>query len=116
VIALGVSNPVEDVRDVVLSPNIILLGIDPVGGTPFQPVKFYVWITLFGLLHEPPFITPLIVLILGRAHMARFRAIGRVHVTANLDFINLKGRSEVGLKKIIENFVPLFFRIVDQKP
>ena len=48
-------------------------------------------------------------------HMARFGAVGRVHIRANFHLENLHTCAVVRLEKVVQNLAAIGLRIVDQQ-
>src|SRR5690606_3094741 len=96
--------------------------VEPAGRSPLEAVENDIRISFPGFLHQPEFITPLVirpfrVFQFGPgARMARFGARGGIHIPADLYFQMLQGCTETGSKKIIQDIAAVRFRIVYKQP
>ena len=113
-IGLGMFEPLDDVVDHVARPIVSVA--HPVRSAPRQGNQLDLGVARPGLLHQPPLVSALVVFVRSRMHVARFGAIGRVHIRANLDFENLHARAVVRLEQIVQNLAAVGFRVVDQQP
>ena len=113
-IGLRMFEPLDDVVNHVAGP--VLSISHPVRSPPRQGDELDLRIARPGLLHQPPLVSAPVVLVRPFMHVARFGAVGRVHVRANFHLENLHTRAVVRLEKVVQNLAPIRLRVVDQQP
>ena len=105
--------PLDDVVDHVLRPVVSVA--DPGGCSPGERGELDVGIARLGLLHEPPLVAAVVILVGGGVHVAGLGPVGGVHVGADLDLEDLHAGAVVGLEEIVENLAALRLGIIDEQ-
>ena len=114
VVGLRMFEPPDHVGDHVRGPIVSVA--NPVRGAPGQGGQLDLRISGFGLFHQPPLITAVIVFVRSRVHVARLRTVGGVHVGANFHLEDLQAGPIVRLEQIVENLAAIGLGVVDQEP
>ena len=112
-VGLRVLEPLNDVVDHVLRPVVAVA--DPGWRAPGERGELDVGVARLGLLHEPPLVAAVVVLVGSGMHVAGLGTVGGVHVCADLDLEDLDAGAVVGLEEIVENLAALGLGIVDEK-
>ena len=77
----------------------------PRGEAPAQPVQLDVGVAALGLLHQPPLVAALVVLLLPDVHVRRLGTLGGLGVTADLDLEDVEGGAEVRDEEVVEDLL-----------
>ena len=112
-VGLGVLEPLNDVVDHLLRPVVAVA--DPGGRAPGQRGELNVGVARAGLLHEPPLVAAVVVLIGCGVAVAGLGPVGGVHVGPDLDLEDLDAGAVVGLEEVVEGLAALRLGIVDQQ-
>src|SRR5690349_18742554 len=125
-IRLGMFEPVENVIDIIMRPKLCCIGIwfiwinigrrfEPARGSPFEAIELDVWIARLSLLHQPPFVATVIILVSRCSLGTGFCPFSGIGITANLYFEYLQIGSIARFEEIIENLLLLSLWIVDEQ-
>src|SRR5579875_2755726 len=99
--------PVQQIGNIIVRPERlrgINIGarLEPARSAPFQPIELDIGIAGFSLLHQPPLIAAMIVLIGAATHMAGLRPIRRIRIAADLDLENMQAGPIARFEEIIK--------------
>ncbi len=89
---------------------------DPGRRPPLEAIQDHIRIALQGPLHQPPFVSPVRIIVAPRAHVTGFDAARDCRIAPDLDFEVLQRSPELRLEKEIQYLGLLPRRIIQQQP